>query len=220
MITRRPLILILSALATTPAWAARAPEPDEPGVTRRAPGAERPNPRLKLAYRRFAIPNLDGTSVWLDGGELDVYFLSRRFVRAGFELHGGGGAASLEQKSAGLSYGLLGIVAGFQYPARLTPFLEGRFAAGLLAGRLDSALSVAGVTVSQASALTYLYQGGIDAGVEIYTVGRLYVSIALGWVRATWRGIDYPALLRAPEAGVTLKELRGDSFTLKVGLGI
>ncbi len=198
----------------------RAEEPDEPGVRRRAVPGERPNPRLKLAYRTLAIAGLDGSSLWLHGGELDAYVLSRRWLRLGAELHGGAGQASLAGASAGLGYGLLGLVAGIQLPARLTPFLEGRFAAGVLAGKLDTTLVAAGVSLPRTSAVTYLYGGGIDAGVEIYTVGRLYLSLALGWVRSTWRGVDLQAMLRAPQAGVVLKDLTGDSVTLKVGLGI
>lgn len=53
------------------------------------------NPRLKLSYRRFAIENLDGTPIWLDGGQVDAYLLSRRWVRIGAELEGGGGHADL-----------------------------------------------------------------------------------------------------------------------------
>ncbi len=179
-----------------------------------------PNPRLKLSYRRFALANLDGTPLWLDGAELDVYPLSRRWVRAGFELEGGGAHASLDGNGASLGYGLLGVSAGVQYPWRVTPFVEGRFAGGVLGGSLDQPLGVGGASVSGTSAATWMYGGGIDVGAELYTARRFYLSAAIGWIRTTWHGVDLAAMEANPTGGMQFKDLTGDSFTFKLGCGI
>src|SRR5581483_6836600 len=214
--------LLYLALAL-PSGAHAATEPtrdDVPVVAERKP--HHPNPRLKLSYRRFAIANLDGTPMWLDGAELDAYALSRRWVRAGFELEGGGGHASLEGNGATLGYGLAGANVGFQYPWRVTPFVEGRFAGGVLSGNFDGTVTVPGtnVSMSNASEVTWMYGGGLDVGAEFYTVKRLYLSAAVGWVRTTWHGLDVAAMQNDPLGGLRYKDLTGDSFTLKVGFGI
>jgi hypothetical protein len=211
----RPLLLALAL--TAPARAAVSTV-DAPGVEAAKPA--HPNPRLKLSYRRFSIANLDGTPLWLDGAELDVYPLSRRWVRAGFELEGGGAHASLDGNGASLGYGLLGASVGVQYPWRVTPFVEGRFAGGVLGGSLDQPITVGGVSVSGSSVATWMYGGGLDVGVEIYTVRRFYVSTAVGWIRTTWHGADLAAMQADPAGGVQTRDLTSDSFTFKIGCGI
>jgi hypothetical protein len=193
---------------------------EEPTVTTTAPRPH-PNPRLKLSYRRFAVPNLDGDDIWLDGAQLDAYALSRRWIRLGVELEGGVGKASLlDIATASLSYGLAGVTLGFQYPWRVTPFVEGRFAGGVLSGKLDGDLRVAGVDYGGTSAITWMYLGGVETGVELYTFGRFYLSGAIGWVRTTWHGPDVPATEQDPMGNMHFKEITGDSFTFKVGLGL
>jgi hypothetical protein len=178
------------------------------------------NPRLKLSYRGFGIANLDGSPIWLNGAQLDAYMLSRRWVRIGAELEGGGGHADLMGNGAHLAYGLAGLSGGIQYPWRVTPFLDGRFAAGVLAGQLDGTLTIGTVSVTDASAVTWMYAGGVETGVEVYTFKRVYLSAALGWVRTTWRGPDAEATLKNPDAGMQMKDVTGDSLTVKVGFGI
>ncbi len=190
------------------------------GTVTAAPRPRHVNPRFKLSYRGFAISNLDGSPLWLNGAQLDAYFVSRRWFRAGVELEGGAAHADLSGYGASLGYGLAGLTLGVQYPARVTPFLDGRFAAGVLGGRFDGSVNVGTTTVSDASAVTWIYGGGLEAGVEVYTVGRVYVSAAVGWVRTTWHGVDLPAMLANPSGGMQFKDLTGDSFTFKIGLGI
>src|SRR5439155_1757035 len=79
-------------------------------------------------------------------------------------------------------YGLVGVTAGVQYPARVTPFLEGRFVGGVLEGQLDGALTVGETTYRGNSATTWIYGGGLETGVEVYLLRRLYLSAALGWM--------------------------------------
>jgi hypothetical protein len=207
-------VAIALLLASTTALAETAPS-----VTRSA-WAPHPSPRAKLSYRRFAISDLNGDNLWLDGAQLDVYALSRRWVRAGIELEGGVGKTSLLQTPTTLGYGLAGVTAGIQYPWRVTPFVDGRFAGGLLAGQLNGSLNVAGTDYGGMSAATWMYGGGIDTGVEIYTVGRVYLSGAVGWVRTTWHGPDFDGTLRNPSSGMQFKDYTGDSFTFKVGVGL
>jgi len=207
----------LALVLLTSTIAASAPDAQ---VSMRASHAA---PRLKASYRRFAIANLDGSSLWLDGAQLDAYPLSRRWVRLGIELGGGGAHASLAGNGAQLAYGLAGLSLGVQVPMRVTPFLDGRFAAGLLSGRLDSSTVTVGsasVTMPQSAALTALWGGGLETGVEVYTVGRAYLSAAIGWMRTTWRGLDVAAMAAGASASAASKDLTHDSFTLKVGLGI
>jgi hypothetical protein len=180
------------------------------------------NPRLKLSYRQFSISNLDQTSVSLRGGELDVYPLSRRWVRAGAELEAGGGRAALNGVPIDLRYGMLGAVVGFQYPDRITPFVDGRIVGGVMGGSLDHEVLVPGtsVTIGPASAATWILGRGIDVGAEVFAVGRVYVSGSLGWLRTTWHGVDYDGIMQNPDGGIRYKDLTGDSLTFKLGLGI
>jgi hypothetical protein len=184
-------------------------------ATQQTPEREHDKPLFKVSYRRFSVSNLDGSAIWLDGAQLDLYVLSRRWIRVGFELEGGGGNATLlVGTNANLGYGLVGLTAGFQYPWRVTPFVEGRVAAGLLGGHLDGP----GFLTGQAT--TWLFGGGIDAGIEFYTWKRMYVTAALGWIRTTWQGPDVAAMIANPSAGMISKDLTGDSLTFKLGLGI
>lgn len=210
--------------------------PDQGGATAPAQGASnaaataeqsasRPhdNPRLKVSFRTFSIANLDASSLWLEGGQADVYPLSRRYVRLGLELEGGVGHGALDGHAASLSYGMLGAGLGFQYPARVTPFVEGRVAGGVLHGSLDDGTAImptANSTVTGGSATTYMWLGGIDAGIELYAASRFYFSAALGWAHPTWHGVDYAAMKAAPTSGVRYKDLTSDTFTVKLGIGI
>jgi hypothetical protein len=187
-----------------------------------APPEDHPTPRLKLSYERFSAGNVDGSAVPLEALHLDAYFLSWRWLRAGVEADAGRGHATLYGGAASLEYGLVGLSAGLQLPGRVTPFIEGRLDAGILAGSLDGATTIAGTsgTVSGVSAATYLYARGVDVGAEIYTLGRAYVSLSLGWLQTTWGSADYQAMLASTSKGLTLKDVTHDSFLFKVGLGI
>jgi len=183
--------------------------------------AEHATPRLKASYRLFSIAGLEASSpIWLQGAQLDIYGVSERWVRFGLELEGGSGTASWQAASASIGYGLFGVTAGIQYPARVTPFLEGRFVAGGLFGELDGTLTVGTTTLMGTSGATWVYGGGLETGVEVYLSGRVYLSGAVGWMHSSWHGVDVPATTANPRGGVAYKDLVGDSFTVKVGLGI
>jgi hypothetical protein len=173
------LLAASSLTRTSRAAELEAPAARPEAVTeRQAPTPARPEdhptPRLKLSYERFSAGNVDGSAVPLEALHLDTYFLSWRWLRAGFEAEAGRGHANLYGGAASLKYGTLGLNAGLQLPGRVTPFLEGRADAGVLAGSLDGPVMIPGTTatVSGGGAATYLYARGLDAGVEVYTLGR------------------------------------------------
>lgn len=215
------------SIAARAASAAPADEPVATPTTVSATASAGPpvvthaNPRLKLSYRQFSVSNLDGTGVPLKGIELDVYPLSTRWIRMGLDLEAGRGQATVLGHSIQARYGLLGVVGGFQYPARITPFVEGRLVGGVLGGTLDGPLTIPGTTLmlNGTSVATYIYGGGIDIGADVFALGRGYVSVSLGWLRTTWGGLDYAAMIKDPLAGIQFKNLTDNSFTLKLGVG-
>jgi len=212
----------IASAAVAPADAPTVTPADAATVTA-APAARHPNPRLKLSYRSFGLTSFDGTSVGLKGAQLDAYPISRRYFRLGLELEGGGGDTAINGGTANLWYGLFGVGAGFQYPARVTPFVEGRIAAGALGGRYSGPLAqVGGVTLGAqtASTATFLYVGGIDAGVEVYAVSRFYVSAAIGWAHPVFTGPDVAAMTQNPTGGLVTRQIASDSFTFKIGVGL
>jgi len=186
-----------------------------------APG-QRPNPRLKLSFRGFSIANLDDSPVSLSGLELDLFPFSTRWFRAGLTLDGGRGQGTFAGNHVSLRYGMAGFAGGFQYPAPVTPFIEGHVAAGVLRGDAQGPLGIAGssITIESASAMTWMYVRGLDFGAEIYAVNRFYVSLSMGWQRSTWHGLDVPSGAVSTLAGLQPKDLTSDSFTFKVGVGL
>ena len=183
-----------------------------------------PCPRLKMSVNGFAIANFDGEAVPLRGVHLDAYPLSERWMRGGFRFEAGTGHATAVGSSIALTYGLIGFSAGVQYPARVTPFLEGHWSGGVLSGRQQGSLTVGDTTIRGASGTTWLYGGGLDLGTEFYVVGRAYVSVAVGWMHTTWGAPDLTARLQSQSApsqsGTPLVNMTSDSFLWRVGIGI
>ena len=54
-------------------------------------------PSLKLSYQRLSIGNVDGSAVPLQALHLDLYSLSRPWVRGGFEAEAGRGTAAFSE---------------------------------------------------------------------------------------------------------------------------
>jgi len=183
---------------------------------------DHPTPRIKLSYQRFSAGNVDGTSVPLEALHLDMYPLSFGVVRVGWEVEGGRGDARYAGVTAATKYGLLGLNAGLQWPGRVTPFLEGRLAGGVLSAKVDGTITIPGTTVMRngLSAATWMYARGLDAGVEVYAIGRAYVSLSLGWIRTTWGSADYAAMVADARASLSFKNVTHDSLLFKIGLGI
>jgi hypothetical protein len=184
------------------------------------PASAHPCPRLKLAFGGFSIDNLDASPVRLTGLQLVVYPLSERWIRGGIAFEGGAGHAATNGNSISARYGLLGLSAGMQYPARVTPFVEGHLSGGILSGRVDGAVTVGETTLNGASGTTWLYGRGVSVGAEAYVSGRMYVSGSLGWMRATWGAPDVTAGLQNPQAPARLVDVTSDSLLWRVGLGI
>src|SRR5260221_13610961 len=98
-----------TTFAATAAGGAARRDPPPPGdvaVARPdappAPPAEPANPRLKLSYVRFSTGNADGSAIPLQALHLDLYPLSRPWVRGGFSIEAGRGAATLLGNAASL----------------------------------------------------------------------------------------------------------------------
>lgn len=169
---------------------------------------------------RFSINSVDGTPIPLTGAQVNVFPLSERWVRIGAHANGGAGDTSILGNRVNVNYGLLGLRGGFQYPARVTPFVEGHVEGGFLAAQLKGTVQYPGGSLENTSGTTWLYGRGVDAGAEIYTVGRLYVSASLGWMRSTWASPDYTSMIQNPNVAVGLHDVTSDSFIWKLGLGL
>ena len=210
------------ATAEAPVVVATAAAPAPVVTAGGADESRHANPRIELSYRRFSLRNLDLGTLPVNGLELDMYPVSSRWVRLGVELEAGAGQAALGGHTLDARYGLFGLIGGFQFPARVTPFVEGRLVGGVLGGTLDGPVTVPGtsVTLVGTSAVTWLYGGGLDVGADVFVLGRSQVSVALGWVHTTWGGVDYLGAMATPSIGVRFKDLTDDSFTLKLGIGL
>ena len=158
-------------------------------------------PRVKLSYRRLWAASPDGGDLPFDAADLDYYPVSRfvRFGVAGEFGYGGG--------TYGLWYFGTGVSLGLQWPMRVTPFLEGRFLAGIMGGSFQGQ-----------TAVSWIYEGGIDTGIEVYIASRFYLSAAIGWVHPVYGGIDVTQLNE--NQTIVRKDFATDSFTFKVGLGL
>jgi hypothetical protein len=220
------LVLASTISAVAPAWAidsqvlTSSPTITHTGSAPVAP-EDHANPRLKLSYVRFSIGNGAGGTVPLQSLHLDVYALSRRWIRGGFEFEAGRGQATLFGNDAAIKYGLVGWNAGVQIPGRVTPFLEARLAGGVLGGQTNGPITVPGtnITTSGGALVTWIYGRGLEGGAEFYVLGRSYVSVAIGWLRTTWRGADYAAATGSAGATIKLADVTHDSFLLKLGVG-
>ncbi len=184
------------------------------------PAKGHPNARLKLSLEGFSIATTLGMTVWLTGLHLEAYPLSRPWLRGGVGLTGGAGHAKLDDAHASLVYGLLGVSVGAQYPARITPFVEGHLSGGFMTATLDRATVINGVAIDSASGTTWLVTRGLDAGAEIYTFGRAYVSTAIGWMRTTWASPAYDTSMPNSSGSFRIVSVTGDSLLWKIGVGI
>jgi hypothetical protein len=172
-------------------------------VTRRKLKLDHYVPRVKLAYRRLTFAGLDSDTIDFNTIELDYYPFSS-WVRLGIDTEIGIGSDKYSSW-----FFTVGGTLGLQYPWRVTPFIDGRFVAGLIGG------SYLGQT-----AVSWVYVGGIDIGCEFYTVGRLLVTAAIGWAHPVFSGIDAAYVRAHPMLEPQRKELSYDTFTFKIGIGL
>ena len=185
------------------------------------PPARAPTPRLDLSVASFAISDGGSASVPLTGLELDLYALSIPWLRAGLSASAGRGHATIDGAGVGVRYGLLGATAALQFPARFSPFVAGSVNGGVLDGSLEGALSIPGtsVAISGASGVTWMYTRGLDVGAQLYMLGSLHLTGSVGWLRATWRGVDQIAMASNPAGGLQLTSVTNDSVAFKLGIG-
>ena len=198
------MLLVAGVARADGAWV--FPDEDDPKLARgevHTAWWNRPHdvPRFKLAYRRTWAAAPEGPDLPFDAAALDFYPVSR-FVRFGLSGEFGWGGGDY-----GLWYLMTGASLGLQLPMRVTPFLEGRFAAGLVGG-----------SFSGQSAVSWIYEGGIDTGIEIYYVRRFYLSLAIGWAHPVYGGVDVAQLNE--NQVIVKKNFATDSFTFKIGLGL
>jgi hypothetical protein len=184
------------------------------------PAAEHPVPRLKISLEGFSVETPFGTSVPLMGAHAEMYPLSMRWVRGGVGITGGNGHGAIAGGSATVEYGLLGASIGAQYPGRVTPFVEGHLAGGFMSASVDHPIAFNGVQIDDVSGTTWLYGRGLDAGVEVYALGRAYVSGSIGWMRATWGSPDTRALVAGTSNEIRFVDVTSDSLMWKLGIGI
>jgi len=187
-----------------------APLPDEDDpklargakVHRRAFALRRVVPRVDLAYRRMSTAGLEGNTLDFNAFELDFFPISN-IVRFGLDTEIGVGTAYSAW------YVTVGATLGLQYPWRVTPFVEGRFTAGLI-----------GATYMGQSAVSYLYLGGLEAGASVYVFSRFHLTASLGWAHPVFSGIDVDYVKAHPMLDPARKSFAADTFTFKVGLGL
>ena len=183
---------------------------DDPKLARGAVVARRawkPNthavPRFKLAYRRLTTQGLENDSIDFNVIEID-YYPSSHYLRFGLDTEVGLGGDKYSSW-----FFTVGGVLGLQYPWRVTPFVDARFIAGLVGG-----------TFMGQSAVSWIYMGGLEGGVEAYVAGRFYVTAAIGWAHPVFSGIDVQYVRDHPTLAPARKEFANDTFTFKVGLGL
>jgi hypothetical protein len=205
--TRPPALAPAPPSLPPPASLSRRDDEDDPKLGRPTPAPRRwwqPShdvPRFKLTYRYLDLAGLAGGTQHFDAVGLSVYPLSS-LVRLGIdgEFAWGGGPYQMWLATVGL-------VAGLQYPARVTPFLDGRFVAGVVGG-----------TVMSTTAVSWLYAGGLETGVEIYYARRYYLTLAVGWMHPVYGGIDVNAAMK--NGALIMRNFANDTLTFKVGLGL
>lgn len=216
------LIVPVVFLASLVALSDRAARAEETNLLRTKPvepltkPPDRPLPRLKLSFVRFNAGHPAGGTIALQSLHLDMYAFSWRWIRIGLDAEAGLGHTTLAGAGTALRYGLLGVSAGLQIPGRITPFIEGRVAGGIMTGTVEDTLTIPGTNVDATgiSAATWMWARGVDIGAEVYTFGRAYVSLGVGWIRTTWRGADF-----SNTTGLAFKDVTHDSFMFKIGVG-
>lgn len=200
------LVVLLLLGVTGPARAAPISSQglgeDDPKIARELYPYRRPVPRFKLSYRYLPIPAPDGTMITFHAVGFDVYPLSS-YVRVGFGVDGGYGGGRL-----GMFYASVAGTIGVQYPWRVTPFLEGRFALGLIGGRFQGDL-----------ATSVMLQGGLEGGIEFFAYDRLFFDLTFGYAHPYYRAPDVIAFEADPSRAPAIKKFQADVFTFKLGIG-
>src|SRR5207247_2391468 len=101
-------LVLLLLVTPAAAWAGAPDEPDDPKLARagRASRAaeEHASASVKLSYRRFEVRNLDGSDLPFHAGQLDLYAVSRRWIRIGIEAELGTASGKVDGGASGAWY--------------------------------------------------------------------------------------------------------------------
>lgn len=165
----------------------------------------RPTPRFQLSYRYLSIADPYGGGLPMHLVEVTGYPVSGIF-RLGLSLSAGGAPRySAWMFDVGLS-------AGVQYPWRVTPFFDVRFAVGVI-----------GADILDHKVVSYQYRPTIEAGAELFVAGRFHLSAAVGWSHPVYAGVDANVIQQMINAGLKPKydviDLHYDTVTARVGVG-
>lgn len=166
-------------------------------------------PRLKLTYGRFGFARMPAATTAtgataavapvaesFESLAIDLYPISW-YLRVGLSTQFGWESGQF-MRTGDYFVAESGSV-GVQWPGRFTPFAEALAGGGYMHRR-------AGDTSTPSA----YWQLGIDAGVEIYFAGRAYGSLAIGYL--------HPGNLFFAQK--SLESVKGDTWTLKVGVGL
>jgi hypothetical protein len=185
-----------------PRW--RPLDEDDPKLAR---GMVRPRPvvRFELSYRFLMVADPYEGSLPFHLFEIGGYPYARIF-RVGFSLTAGGAA----RHSAWLAD--LGLSVGVQYPARVTPFLDVRFAAGAI-----------GAEIVGRKVVSYQYRPVVEGGIQVFLARAFHLTAAIGYAHPVYGGVDAKAIEQAIARGETpkyeVKDIGYDTVTARVGLG-
>lgn len=164
-----------------------------------------PTAKLQISYRFLMVADPYGGTLPFHLVQLTGFPISRYF-RLGISLTGGGstryGAGMVD---AGLSVGV-------QYPWRLSPFLDVGIAVGLI-----------GANLVGRSVVSYEFRPNVEAGVDVFVASRFHLTIALGWARPVYGGVDATAIEAAMKSNqtpdYTVRPFSLDTFTVRAGVG-
>ena len=183
---------------------ARALDEDDPKLARGLVVRHKA-PAIEASYRFFQIADPYGGSLPFHLVEIDGFPLSRIF-RLGISLSGG----AAPRYDAWLF--LVGMSAGIQYPARVTPFLDLRLAVGVI-----------GAHIIEKTVVSYAYAPMLEAGISVYLASRLHLTVAVGWAHPVYGGVDAKLIQQQIDAGIKPKydvqAFGFDTVTVRAGLG-
>jgi len=207
---RSGILLALALLLCSDAFAADEPglsvaPADDPALGNDSPPSGSsvlsrlfaPRPRgswLKFGYRTFAVTDHGGDSARYHCFTVDFHYYSR-YLRGGVGLEGG---AEDTARNNYVGFGVLS--GGVQYPARVTPYLDFIFGAGVL--RRD---------VLHQDLVDFAYNVGLETGLDVFFGPGLLISTTMGWRRQVF---SYGGHDQVDSAAVYF-----DTFTARVGFG-
>ena len=153
-----------------------------------------PQLKFKVGYRTFAVADLADVRPRYHCFTLDAY-LHASLLRAGIGLEVGAEDSARDNFLADLT-----LIAGVQYPAGLSPFVDVMWGGGFL--RRD---------VYNTDLVGFIHHFGVEGGLELFLLGKFVASVALGWRRQVF---EFDGNDQVETAMVYF-----DSFTVKVALG-